>query len=252
MKIAAIANQKGGVGKTTTAVHLAFGLALLPTPRSVLLLDFDPQGQVALACGMMPEPGLYNWLADGVPLAEVVRATKQLGVDLIPGSKRSAAIRGVLESEGQSLLRVLAERLKARAFGRYDLAVIDTPPGVGGLQEAALSVADWVVIPTACDSAALDGVAEVVKTMEAINQNLGGRARLVGILPTFHDGTNETLANLVTLQTGPLAALVMAPVRRRAAFREAWARGETIWTYAPRSDGAHDYAPLVHLVRSLL
>lgn len=251
MKILAIANQKGGVGKTTTAVTLAEGLARLPHPRSVLLIDLDPQGQAAHALGLEPGRNVYRWLVDDAPLSEVVVPTHQVGLDLLPGGKRTAAAATVLAGEG-SLLKAIAGRLTTRqAGGRYDWIILDTPPGVGGMQEAALYASDFVLITTACDVASLDGVFEIVKTLRVINAGLGGQARIVGILPTFHDCTNESLTNLVTLRTGALGGLVLPPIRRRVAFREAWAVGQTIWGYAPDSDGAEDYAALVHFIGGL-
>jgi len=247
VKVLAVSNQKGGVGKTTTAVTLAEGLCRLPHPRSVLLVDLDPQGQCAHALGLEPGRNVYHWLADGASLAEVMLPTRQIGLDLIPGGKRTAALASVLAAEGNSVLSVLAKALKGRLAGKYDVVVLDTPPGVGGLQEAALFAADYVLIPTACDVASLEGVFEIVKTLKVINE-LGGQGRIIGVLPTFFDCTNESLANLSTLQTSALGGLVLTPIRRRVAFREAWAMGRTIWAHDPTGDGAKDYAELVHKV----
>jgi chromosome partitioning protein len=236
----AIANQKGGVGKTTTAVTLAEGLAR--RKHRTLLLDLDAQAHCAIALGMEPSHSVYKWLLDDATLADLVIPTSCQGLDLLPGSKRTLSAVRTLSDEG-GMLSAIKDRLKR---ARYDYVVLDNPPGAGGLQEAALFAADLVVIPA--DSASLTGVADLVRTLAAINDR-GGKARLLGILPTFFDATTESKTNLATLQAR-FPDLVLDPIRRRVALRECWAVGQTIWEYEPGGAAAKDYAALVFKVEA--
>ena len=138
MQVITISNQKGGVGKTTTAVNLAHALAL--KGRRVLLLDLDPQGQVASALGRDHESGVFNWLVAGLPLADVVRTTGRKGLFLIPGDKRTSSAQVLLNFEGRTLEAIRKEKPKIAA-ATFDAVVIDTAPSLGGFQEAALLAA---------------------------------------------------------------------------------------------------------------
>lgn len=242
MKVLAVANQKGGVGKTTTAVTLAEGLARLPHPRSVLLVDLDPQGQCAIALGQESANNVFRWLIDDALLHEVIISSDLRPLHLLPGGKRTATAVMVLMADGE-LLPVVKRRLERRSANCYDFAILDTAPTLGGLQEAALFASDGVIIPSACDSASLDGVSNLVKTLQAV-QGRGGKACIWGILPTFYDNTRESEANLQSLRE-KFGELVLPPIHRAVVIREAWAVGESIWTYAPDSRAAQEYAALV-------
>ncbi len=243
-RVIAIANQKGGVGKTTTAVNLAEGLAR--RKRRVLLVDLDGQGHCTNLLGLDPTHGVYRWLVDDLPLKDVTTLTGYAGLDLLPGSKRTTVAVQVLANDGATMTAV-KDRLKGAP---YDVVILDTPPGAGGLQEAALYAADLVIIPAASDVASLVGVADVIKTLTAINER-GGKARVLGVLPTFFDATNESERNRADLEKH-FPGLVLDPIRRRVVFRESWAVGQSIWSYDPKGDGAKDYAALVWKVEETL
>lgn len=238
--IITIANQKGGVGKTTTAVHLGHGLAL--AGKRVLVVDLDPQGHVATSLGMNPEPGAFYLLVTppSPTLRQWVRMSGRDRLDIIPGDTTTNTAQVVLNAENRppdTIVRALA------SFRRtYDVIILDTAPSVGGIQERAIFAADAVLIPTATDALALDGVAKV---MEALSRMNGWKGRLFGILPTFYDTqTRESQANLKALQDS-FPKLTLPPIHRATVLRECAAEGRTVFEHAPRSRAAQEYQALV-------
>jgi len=243
MKVITIANQKGGVGKTTTAVTLAHGLAI--KGLQVLLLDLDPQGQCASALGLLQEPGVFNLLVGGQTLADVTRTTGRANLTLIPSDKRTATAQIVLNAEGFDLAVIRGE-LKPALRNGLDMVIIDTAPSVGGLQEAGLFAADLVVIPTAVDYLATEGVTRVIETLKALEEKQGWQGVVLGILPTFHDEvTKESAATLVDLRNTFGEDVILQPIHRATVLRECVSEGVTIWEKAPKSRAAQEYANLI-------
>lgn len=238
-----IANQKGGVGKTTTAVTLAHGLAL--QGRRVLLVDADPQGQAATFLGLLQEPGLFELLVSRRPLSDVTRSAgtierRRPNLFIVPGDKRTATAQLVLTAEGfelEALDRALAE-------ANYDYIIFDTSPSVGLFQEAAIFAADWLIAPVATDFPAAEGLIGVLDTLAAVNKR-GGDCALLGVLPTMYDSvTRESAATLEQIQER-LGDRVLPPIHRATILREAAATGETIWELDPKSRAAEEYARVV-------
>lgn len=245
-KIITIANQKGGVGKTTTVVNLGHGLAI--QGRETLILDLDPQGQCASALGLAHEPGVFNLLAAGQTLADVTRTTGRRQLALIPGDKRTATAQIVLNAEGFEL-DIIKRLLRPALRNGLDLVVVDTAPSVGGLQEAALFAADLVIIPSAVDYLAAEGVVKVLETIETLAKR-GWPGQILGILPTFYDEvTRESETILADLKKTFGADLVLSPVHRASVLRECPPEGKTIWEMAPRSRSAEEYSNLVWRVK---
>jgi len=180
----AIANQKGGVGKTTTAVSLAHGLAL--RDQRVLLVDFDSQGHCATSLSINSEPGVFNALIN--PRSDIhqwVRDTTRAGLDLLPGDRSTATAQIVINAENQPI--ALIHLLFMLLAKDYDYIICDTAPSVGGIQERAIYAADVVLIPTATEFLSLGGLAQMMELLSLLKANWHWPGKLLGILPTFYD-----------------------------------------------------------------
>ncbi|MBN1149418.1 MAG: ParA family protein [Anaerolineales bacterium] len=241
-----VANQKGGVGKTTTAVTLAHGLALLG--RRVLLVDLDPQGQCAAILGLAPEPGAFNLLVTEQSLGQSIRYTDRENLFVILGDRKTATAQTVLSVQ-RSPISFTYDRLVAAAE-QEGLAyiVIDTSPSVGELQEQALWAADGVLIPCAVDYLASDGVFNIAVTLKRIHDEFRWRGRILGILPTFYDDvTRESKATLEDLDKR-FDHLLLKPIHRATVLRECAVEGKTIFELAPKSRAAEQYQQLIQYV----
>ncbi|MCZ7568803.1 MAG: ParA family protein [Ardenticatenaceae bacterium] len=248
MKTIVIANQKGGVGKTTTAVSLAHGLAL--RGHATLLVDLDPQGQCATFLGLQPESGIFDLLISRRPLADLTRSADtdgatRPGLRLLPGDKRTATAQIVLSAEGLPL-EAFAQALRCAPVA---YVVVDTSPSVGLLQESALYAADWLVAPVATDYPAAEGLAGVLATLSSVERR-GGACQLLAVLPTMHDEvTRESKAALGQLHER-FGDLVLPAIHRATILRECAAEATTIWEKAPTSRAAAEYTALVEKVLS--
>ena len=250
-RIIALANQKGGVGKTTSAISLAAALAEME--YRVLLVDFDPQGGCALGLGIEPaqlELSVYNALLDrDVAAEEVILETKVPNLYLLPSNIDLAAAEIMLVQEvarEQSLMRVLAPlRLK------YDFILIDAPPSLGLLTINALTAADGVLIPLECEYYALRGMALLMESIERIKERLNPRLHIDGILATMFDPrTLHAKEVLARVEEAFGSAVFETVIRKTVRFAEAPVAGESILTYAPSSQGATAYRELAQEVIS--
>lgn len=227
MIIFAFANQKGGVGKTTTTVTLGDGLAR----RGVrtLLVDLDPQGHLALSFGLEKSPGLYRLICLDETLPEVVQHVRP-NLDLVTGDKQTEKVkRQITLSDFRET--ILIDLLRG---SDYEVVLLDMAPSLDVLHINGLIAADWVVIPTRLDALAVDGVKEILTTMAEISRN-GHRYRGYSILPTFFDRTTrETLLQFEEI-TRVFGANVWPPVPQDTRVRETAAYGKTLWDYSPES-----------------
>ena len=228
MKIITIANQKGGTGKTTTAINLAAALAL--AEKNVLLVDFDAQGNLATFLGFTPTPGAYNLLAAYITsLATLMRGDKgeqihafirKSGRDylsLLPGNAETATAQAFMLSGERDLN--LIRRAVNEQFSKYDLVILDTAPSLGGILEMALWAADDVLVPVASETAGIEGARQTVATLKALTAH-GWKGRLAGVLPTFFDErTVERRESLHQLQE-MFGKLALTPIHEATAVRE--------------------------------
>ncbi|MCL6549569.1 MAG: AAA family ATPase [Acidothermus cellulolyticus] len=247
--VLAMCNQKGGVGKTTTAINL--GAALAEFGRRVLLVDFDPQGALSVGLGVNPhelDRTIYNVLMESdVSVEDVLLKTNTPGMDLLPSNIDLAAAELQLVSEvarEQALARVLAPLRP-----EYDVILIDCQPSLGLLTVNALTAADGVIIPLECEFFALRGVALLMQTIEKVRERLNPRLELTGILATMFDPrtvhAREVLARVVEAFGDRVFHTVIA---RTVRFPETTVAGEPITSYAPASAAARAYRDLAREV----
>jgi len=215
------------VGKTTTAVTLADGLARMK--KRTLLVDLDPQGHLALSFGLEKSPGLYRLVCLDEPLSSVVVPVRP-NLNLVAGDKQTEKVKRQI-TLADFRETILSDILASSA---YDAVLLDLAPSLDVLHINGLIAADWVVIPTRLDALAVDGVKEILTTMAEIGRN-GHSYRGYSILPTFFDRTTrETLLQFEEL-TRVFGASVWPPVPQDTRVRETAAYGQTLWEYSPRS-----------------
>ncbi|CAG0995467.1 partial Chromosome partitioning protein ParA, partial [Anaerolineales bacterium] len=222
-KVICIANQKGGVGKTTTAVSLAHGLS--QKGKRVLLIDLDPQGQSATALGRSPEPGVFYLLTMGMTPQETtfvqswVRFSGREGLYLLPGDQQTMAAQTVLNAQDKPISAI---RHSINRFFKDGLhyIIFDTAPSVGGIQERAVWASDLVIVPTATEFLSTDGVGKILRMLSILQEKKNWRGNLLGILPTFYDEqTRESKSTIEDLRER-FDTSVLPPIHRATLLRE--------------------------------
>lgn len=240
-----VANQKGGVGKTTTAVSIAHSLAL--RERRVLLVDFDPQGQCATSLAVNPESGAFNALVNSqTDIRQWIRETGRTGLELIPGDRSTATAQIVINAENRPIdtIRQIFRELSKE----YDFIIFDTAPSVGGIQERTIYAADLVLIPTATEFLSMDGLAQMVELLNTLKEKTQWSGELLGVLPTFFDEqTSESGKSLKELQES-FGDSVLPPIHRATVLRECAAEGKTIFEISPASRASREYDELGRVV----
>lgn len=242
--VVAVANQKGGVGKSTTAVNLAAALAL--RGERVLILDTDPQANATSGLGVDRRTvghSVYEVLVGEVPLDDVILATNTPNLSIAPSSIDLAAV------EIELVARMSRERLLANALARmeetFDVVFIDCPPSLGLITVNALTAADEVLIPIQAEYYALEGLTQLMRSIQAIQQNLNPKLQIEGAVITMYD-RRTTLAAEVTAQVrehfGTAAYETVIP--RVVRLAEAPSFGEPIESFDPKSTGAKAYRQL--------
>ncbi|HII66692.1 MAG TPA: ParA family protein [Thermococcaceae archaeon] len=246
MSVISIANQKGGVGKSTTAINLSAALAL--KGKNVLLVDMDPQGATTIGLGLREAtPTIYNVIIDEAEIEEVVVKTPIDGLHLVPSNIALSGAEIELSSQigREYILRNKLSKLKRN----YDYIIIDTPPSLGVLTMNSLVASDEVIIPIQAEYYALEGIALLLKAIRLVRDRLGIPLEIKGFLITMFDkrtNLSKEVREEVKRTFGEKVFKTMIP--RNVRLAEAPSYGRPIFLYAPDSRGAKAYMKLAEEV----
>jgi len=243
-RVIAIANQKGGVAKTTTAVNLSAWLSLMG--NKVLLVDTDPQGNATTGVGVDKEKlekCIYDVLINGVPVREVIVKSAVEGLDLVPATLElaGAEIELVGVKEREKILKKAVLSLR----DEYDFIFFDCPPSLGLLTINAMTASDSLIIPIQCEYYALEGLGQLMNTIAMVQRNLNRDLKIEGVLLTMFDGrTNLAIQVVDEVKKYFKDKVYRSIVPRNVRLSEAPSHGKPVMVYDRRSKGAEVYREL--------
>lgn len=244
--VIAICNQKGGVGKTSTSVNLA--AALSKEGKRVLLVDMDPQANASSTLnGAGHTTNIYHTLAGGILPEDVVKTTQHADLDLLPSSTdlAGATIELVQANNREFKLHDVVARLR----DRYDFVIVDCPPSLGLLTLNSIVAADHVMIPVQCEYYAMEGLGQLLNTVDMVQRNLGKRINVLGAVCTMYDRRNRlSRAVLKEVRRNFPGFVFDSVIPRNIAIAEAPGYGKTIHEFDPSSAGALAYRNLAREV----
>lgn len=243
-RIIAVVNQKGGVGKTTTTINLAAALTLLG--KTVLMIDLDPQGNASTGLGvsrMSRDVSIYNVLVEGAGLDDASVDTVVEGLRLVPSDMDlSGAELEIAGMEARS--RLLANAIESDP-NDYDYVLIDCPPSLSLLTVNALSAASSVLVPLQCEFYALEGLSQLLQTVEMAKANINPDLIIEGVMLTMYDVRNRLSAQVAADVRKHLGRAVFKTIiPRNVRIAEAPSFGKPVMMYAPNCAGAHAYMAL--------
>lgn len=249
-KIIAIINQKGGVGKTTTAINIASYLS--KSSKTVLLIDLDPQGNATSGIGLNKnsfEHTSYDVIMGHTPIGEAVQPVERLGLDVLPSNESLAAAETDLATEPNR-----ETKLKQAFSGlAYDYVLIDCPPALGLLTINALTAADWLLIPVQTEYYAMEGLTQLLSVVQRIRQGLNPSLELLGVIATMYDA-RTSLADQVygELKKHFGGKLFETVIPRNVRLAEAPSFGKSIHEHDKWSKGARSYKQLAKEIEKRL
>jgi chromosome partitioning protein len=239
-RIVSLVNQKGGVGKTTTAVSLA--VALARRGQRVLLIDLDPQANATSALGIVGNDfaGTYDAVLDGIAIEQCITRVDDEGVDLVPSSTELSG------AEVELVPALARERRLANALHpvreRYDWVLVDCPPSLGLLTINALTASESVIIPVQCEYMALEGLSRLMETLELVRRNLNPGLHVLGVILTMFDARTRLAQQVVDEVRGHFPQTFATIIPRSVRLSEAPSHGLSIFRYDPGGRSAAAYA----------
>lgn len=247
-KVIAIANQKGGVGKTTTAVNLSAAIGLLN--KKVLIIDCDPQGNASSGLGYKEgsiEKELYNSLVEGIPLNDVILKTESPNLDLVPSTVD--LVGAEIELVGLQEREFQMKKVIAQITDKYDYIFIDCLPSLGILTLNALTAADAVIIPIQCEVYSLEGLGKLKQTINIVKESLNPELEIEGVLLSMYD-KRLRLANMLESQIREILddRIFDTVIHRNSKVAEAPSMGKPVMLYEVSSTGSKNFLNLANEV----
>jgi chromosome partitioning protein len=241
MRTLALANQKGGVAKTTTTINL--GVAFKEQGYRVLVIDLDPQGNLTMSQGMNPdsiERSMFDVLVHRVPMSEIIHTAEvDIAVSSIDLAGAELALSSLIGRE-RALEKALVE-----VRDRYDFILIDTPPSLGLLTINAFVAATGVIVPVQCEYLSLRGLVQLENTLAMVRENLNPHVRVEGILPTMFDGRTLHSREAIEILEENFGELVYKTrIRKTVRYAEAPVKGTSVLRYDPSGPAAEAYREL--------
>jgi len=240
MRKISIINQKGGVGKTTTTVNLATGLA--KAGKKVLIIDLDPQGNISTCLNLSFSKDLFDLLITNASLDECIyKADENLYV--LPSKETLTKAEMILVGE-QNREKVLSRKLQE--ISGYDFVLLDCQPSLGLLNQNAMLYCDEVFIPVATDVLAVAGLRNMKEAVEKLNNIFNHTLRITKVIPTLYDGRSNVCKQALTIIREEFGKVTADPIKMNTKLKEAPKFGKSIFDYAKKSTGAKDYQLLVN------
>jgi chromosome partitioning protein len=244
-KVIVLANQKGGVAKTTTTLNL--GVALRELGHRVLVVDLDPQGNLTMSQGMNPDAidrSMFDVLVHRIPISDVIRSVEvDVAVASIDLAGAELALSALIGRE-RALEKALVE-----VRDRYDYILVDTPPSLGLLTINAFVAADGVIVPVQCEYLSLRGLVQLENTLAMVRENLNPRVHVEGIVPTMYDGRTLHAREAIEILEEHFGDLVYETrIRKTVRYAEAPVKGSSVLKYDPSGPAAQAYRDLAMVV----
>ena len=247
MRVITVANQKGGVGKTTTAINL--GTALAAVGRRVLIMDCDAQGNASTGLGIEPtarRKSSYDVLIGEATMGEAILSTKVPNLDILPGDENLAGVETLIHDDPRKNFK-LREAFEAfrRAGGKYDVVLIDCPPSLSTVTINAMVAANAVLVPLQCEFLAMEGLSQILRTIELVRSSLNPDLEIQGVVLTMYDKRNNLSDQVATeVRTYLGAKVYQTVIPRNVRLSEAPSFGLPAILYDHKCSGSEAYIML--------